>query len=77
VCRELADTPDHHAVLVLQPTVEAFFLGITHTRLTLSLFVLKPIGCESIGFEPIGYEPIGYEPIGFDLVGHLGSRIQG
>ena len=24
--RELADTPDHHAVLVLQPTVEAFFL---------------------------------------------------
>jgi len=24
--KELADTPDHHAVLVLQPTVEAFFL---------------------------------------------------
>ena len=24
--RELADTPDHHAVLVLQATVEAFFL---------------------------------------------------
>merc|ERR1711994_262868 len=24
--QELADTPDHHAVLVLQPTVEAFFL---------------------------------------------------
>merc|ERR1712200_279392 len=24
--RGLADTPDHHAVLVLQPTVEAFFL---------------------------------------------------
>jgi len=24
--RELANTPDHHAVLVLQPTVEAFFL---------------------------------------------------
>lgn len=27
VCsKELADTPDHHAVLVLQPAVEAFFL---------------------------------------------------
>merc|ERR1711974_240075 len=24
--KELAETPDHHAVLVLQPTVEAFFL---------------------------------------------------
>merc|ERR1711994_54595 len=24
--KELADTPDHHAVLVVQPTVEAFFL---------------------------------------------------
>ena len=24
--QELVDTPDHHAVLVLQPTVEAFFL---------------------------------------------------
>lgn len=24
--QELADTPDHHAVLVLQPAVEAFFL---------------------------------------------------
>ena len=24
--RDLADTPDHHAVLVLQATVEAFFL---------------------------------------------------
>ena len=24
--KELADTPDHHAVLVLQPAVEAFFL---------------------------------------------------
>lgn len=23
---ELAETPDHHAVLVLQPAVEAFFL---------------------------------------------------
>ena len=26
VSKELADTPDHHAVLVLQPAVEAFFL---------------------------------------------------
>jgi hypothetical protein len=37
MCRELADTPDHHAVLVLQPTVEAFFLGITHTHISISL----------------------------------------
>ena len=32
--QELADTPDHHAVLVLQPTVEAFFL--VHAAVTTS-----------------------------------------
>ena len=30
--KDLADTPDHHAVLVLQATVEAFFL--VHTAAT-------------------------------------------
>jgi len=32
--KELAETPDHHAVLVLQPTVEAFFL--VHAATTTS-----------------------------------------
>jgi len=32
--QELVDTPDHHAVLVLQPTVEAFFL--VHAAVTSS-----------------------------------------
>merc|ERR1719187_2005875 len=32
--QELVDTPDHHAVLVLQPTVEAFFL--VHAAVTTS-----------------------------------------
>merc|ERR1719319_19059 len=32
--KELAETPDHHAVLVLQPTVEAFFL--VHAAVTSS-----------------------------------------
>ena len=38
--RELADTPDHHAVLVLQPTVEAFFL--VHAAVTSNQEKKKP-----------------------------------
>jgi E3 ubiquitin-protein ligase HUWE1 len=38
--KELAETPDHHAVLVLQPTVEAFFL--VHTAVTSSEEKKKP-----------------------------------
>merc|ERR1712226_1769785 len=38
--KELADTPDHHAVLVLQPTVEAFFL--VHAAVTSSEEKKKP-----------------------------------
>merc|ERR1712200_167799 len=38
--KELAETPDHHAVLVLQPTVEAFFL--VHAAVTSSEEKKKP-----------------------------------
>ena len=38
--KELAETPDHHAVLVLQPTVEAFFL--VHAAVTCSEEKKKP-----------------------------------
>ena len=38
--KELADTPDHSAVLVLQPTLEAFFL--VHTAVISSELKKKP-----------------------------------
>ena len=43
--KELADTPDHHAVLVLQPTVEAFFL--VHAAATTNEDKKKPSQKES------------------------------
>jgi E3 ubiquitin-protein ligase HUWE1 len=44
--KELADTPDHHAVFVLQPTVEAFFL--VHAAVISSEEKKKPKAEETI-----------------------------
>ena len=38
---ELDKTPDHHAVLILQPAVEAFFL--VHAGISLYEFILGPL----------------------------------
>ena len=41
---ELAKTPDHHAVLVLQPAVEAFFIVHAGNKLlSFAQFIVSPV----------------------------------